>query len=36
VADTLSTVVRENPDALILDFSGSATTLHAIAMLNAG
>lgn len=36
VADTLSTVVLEKPDALILDFfAGSATTLHATAMLNA-
>ena len=36
VADTLSTVVHESPDALILDFfAGSATTLHDTAMLNA-
>lgn len=36
VADTLSTVTRNNPQALILDFyAGSGTTLHATALLNA-
>lgn len=36
VADALSTVVHDRPNALILDFfAGSATTLHATAMLNA-
>ena len=34
--DTLSTVVIDNPEAVILDFfAGSGTTLHATAMLNA-
>ncbi len=36
VKDTLSTVVGNKPDALILDFfAGSGTTLHATALLNA-
>ena len=36
VADALSTVTRNNPQALILDFyAGSGTTLHATALLNA-
>jgi len=35
-ADTLRTVVSENPDAVILDFfAGSGTTLHSVALLNA-
>jgi adenine-specific DNA-methyltransferase len=35
VADTLLTVVSDKPQAIILDFfAGSATTLHATAMLN--
>lgn len=36
VRDTLLTVVRDRPEALILDFfAGSATTLHATALINA-
>lgn len=36
VRDTLATVVRKHPDAVILDFfAGSGTTLHAVALLNA-
>ncbi len=36
VRDTLAAVVRDRPDALILDFfAGSGTTLHATCMLNA-
>jgi adenine-specific DNA-methyltransferase len=36
VLDTLRTLVRSNPDALVLDFfAGSGTTLHSVAMLNA-
>ncbi|WP_420611585.1 site-specific DNA-methyltransferase [Candidatus Spongiisocius sp.] len=36
VFDTLSTVVIDNPEAVILDFfAGSGTTLQATAMLNA-
>lgn len=36
VRDTLATVVRHRPDALILDFfAGSGTTLHATCLLNA-
>lgn len=36
VRDTLATVVRERPHAVVLDFfAGSGTTLHAIALLNA-
>ena len=36
VRDTLLSVVRDRPDALILDFfAGSGTTLHATALLNA-
>ncbi len=36
VRDTLLTVVRDRPDALILDFfAGSGTTLHATALINA-
>ena len=36
VVDTLSTVTRNNRQALILDFyAGSGTTLHATALLNA-
>lgn len=35
VRDTLLTVVRDRPDALILDFfAGSGTTLHATALIN--
>lgn len=36
VRDTLLTVVRDRPNALILDFfAGSGTTLHATALINA-
>lgn len=36
VRDTLAAVVRNRPDALILDyFAGSGTTLHATCLLNA-
>jgi len=36
VHDCLAAVLRDRPDALILDFfAGSGTTLHATAMLNA-
>jgi adenine-specific DNA-methyltransferase len=36
VLDTLSTVIGDRPDALILDFfAGSGTTYHATALLNA-
>lgn len=36
VADTLGSIVGDNPDALILDFfAGSGTTLHATWLLNA-
>ncbi|HSC21381.1 MAG TPA: DNA methyltransferase [Solirubrobacterales bacterium] len=36
VRDTLASVVKDNPEAVILDFfAGSATTLHATAYLNA-
>ena len=36
VRDTLLSVVRDRPDALILDFfAGSGTTLHATALINA-
>jgi adenine-specific DNA-methyltransferase len=36
VRDALGSVVRHNPDALILDFfAGSGTTCHATALLNA-
>ena len=36
VADALRFFVRENPNALVLDFfAGSGTTLHAVALLNA-
>ncbi|MBX3331113.1 MAG: site-specific DNA-methyltransferase [Nitrospira sp.] len=36
VRDTLSTVVADNPSALILDFfAGSGTTLNAVKLLNA-
>jgi len=36
VRDALETVVRNRPDALIVDFfAGSGTTLHATALLNA-
>lgn len=36
VSDTLATVVRNRPDALILDFfAGSGTTFHATCLLNA-
>lgn len=36
VKDSLEAVVRDRPDALILDFfAGSGTTLHATALLNA-
>ena len=36
VRDTLATVVRDRPNALILDFfAGSGTTLHATALINA-
>ena len=36
VRDTLMAVVRDRPDALILDFfAGSGTTLHATALINA-
>jgi len=35
VADTLATVVRDRPDALIVDaFAGSGTTLHSTWLLN--
>jgi adenine-specific DNA-methyltransferase len=35
VRDTLDLIVRDRPDALILDFfAGSGTTLHATALLN--
>ena len=35
VADTLSPIVGDNPDAVILDFfAGSGTTLHAAAIIN--
>lgn len=36
VKDALSCFVKENPDALIVDFfAGSGTTLHAVNLLNA-
>ncbi|ETA81013.1 site-specific DNA-methyltransferase [Youngiibacter fragilis] len=36
VHDTLSTIVKDNPSALIVDFfAGSGTTLHAVNLLNA-
>lgn len=36
VKDTLNAIVRDRPDALILDFfAGSGTTLHATLLLNA-
>jgi len=36
VRDTISTIVADTPDAVILDFfAGSGTTLHATCMLNA-
>ncbi|MBT1018014.1 site-specific DNA-methyltransferase [Canibacter sp. lx-72] len=36
VKDTIASVVRKNPSALVLDFfSGSGTTLHAVNLLNA-
>lgn len=36
VRDALNTIVRDKPDALILDFfAGSGTTLHATCLLNA-
>lgn len=36
VQDALGAVVRDKPDALVLDFfAGSGTTLHATALLNA-
>lgn len=36
VRDSIAAVVRNRPNALILDFfAGSGTTLHAVAMLNA-
>jgi adenine-specific DNA-methyltransferase len=36
VRDTLEAVVKDRPDALIVDFfAGSGTTLHATALLNA-
>lgn len=36
VRDALGAVIRERPDAVVLDFfAGSGTTLHATAMLNA-
>lgn len=36
VRDTLSTIVKDNPNALIVDFfAGSGTTLHAVNLLNA-
>jgi len=35
VKDTVGSVVRERPEAIILDFfAGSGTTLHAVAVLN--
>lgn len=35
VRDTLSTIVKDNPNALIIDFfAGSGTTLHAVNLLN--
>lgn len=35
VRDTLDVVVRQRPDALVLDFfAGSGTTAHAVALLN--
>lgn len=35
VRDTLSTIVKDNPNALIVDFfAGSGTTLHAVNLLN--
>lgn len=37
VHDCLAAVLRDKPNALVLDFfAGSGTTLHATAMLNAG
>lgn len=36
VRDTLSTIVKDNPNALIVDFfAGSGTTMHAVNLLNA-
>jgi adenine-specific DNA-methyltransferase len=36
VSDSLATLTRDRPDALILDFfAGSGTTLHATSLLNA-
>lgn len=36
VHDTLSTIVKDNPNSLIVDFfAGSGTTLHAVNLLNA-
>lgn len=36
VADAIRFFVKENPEAIVLDFfAGSATTLHAVAMINA-
>jgi adenine-specific DNA-methyltransferase len=36
VRDTLSTIIGDNPTALVLDFfAGSGTTLHAVQLLNA-
>ena len=36
VADSLSMIVRNNPNALIVDFfAGSGTTLHAVNLLNS-
>ena len=37
VSDTLNFIVRDKPNALIVDFfSGSGTTLHAVNLLNEG
>ena len=37
VRDCLAAVVRDRPEALVVDFfAGSGTTLHATALLNAG
>lgn len=36
VRDALGTIIRDRPNALVLDFfAGSGTTLHAVALLNA-
>jgi adenine-specific DNA-methyltransferase len=36
VRDSLGTIIRDRPNALVLDFfAGSGTTLHAVALLNA-